>query len=153
MHTLAPYLSRTITMSTTRPNKETLLGKDVKDVPMSCQRVMDSVDPGKMIWIGPDEAASLTDEEQKQYELAHQVLQHLAVQAPLTHKSGHPGGPLSAFTPSYWVYKMRDPSVDQPLRMSPGHLSILAYGLIYLFGRDKGDARLSSPQNIIDTFL
>jgi transketolase len=31
-------------------------------------------------------------------------------------------------------------------------LSVLAYGLIYLFGRDKGDERLSSPQSIIDTF-
>lgn len=139
-------------MSTHRPDIKQLLGKDVKEVPMSCQRVLESAVPGEMFWIGPDTASSLNADEQKQYELAHNVLKHIAIQAPREHKSGHPGGPLSAFTPAYWVYKMRDPSVDQPLRMSPGHLSILGFGLQYLFGRDGGNAHLSSPENIIHAF-
>ncbi len=139
-------------MTPSRPNTKELIGKDVKDVPMSCQRLMESQSPGEMFWIGPKEAAKLSDDEQKQYELAHQILQHLAVQAPLQHKSGHPGGPLSAFTPCFWATKLRDPAVDQPLRMSPGHLSILGFGLQYLFGRDGGNANLSSPQAIIDSF-
>ena len=139
-------------MSPSRPDKKQLLGKDVKDVPMSCQRMMESALPGEMHWVGPDEAAKLSEDEQTQYDLAHTVLRHLSIEAPRKHKSGHPGGPLSAFTPCYWVYKLRDPSVDQPLRMSPGHLSILGFGLQYLFGRDKGNEHLSSPQNIIDAF-
>ena len=136
----------------TRPDTITLAGKNPHDFPMSLQRIAASANPGDRIWIGPDESKALSEEEVSQYEIAHTIIRHLAVMAPLTHKSGHPGGPLSAFTPCYWVYKMRNATVDQPLRMSPGHLSVLGYGLIYLFGRDKGDERLSHPQNIITTF-
>ena len=139
-------------MPTHRPDIKKLLGKDVKEVPMSCQRVMAAADPGKMFWIGPDAAATLSKEEKQQYTLAHQIIEHLAIQAPLAHKSGHPGGPLSAFTFCYWINKFRNPAVDQPLRMSAGHLSVLAYGLQYLFGRDRGNAHLQSPQNIIHAF-
>jgi transketolase len=136
----------------TRPDASTFNGKDPHEVPMSLQRVASAANPGDRHWIGPDDASTLSDDEVSQYEIAHTILRHLAVMAPLTHKSGHPGGPLSAFTLGYWIYKMRSPVEDQPLRISPGHLSVLAYGLIYLFGRDKGDERLSSPQSIIDTF-
>ena len=48
--------------------------------------------------------------------------------------------------------RRRAPSVDEPLRMSPGHLSLLGFLLQYLFGRDGADVRLSSPQAICDTF-
>ncbi|MAE68559.1 MAG: transketolase C-terminal domain-containing protein [Candidatus Peribacteraceae bacterium] len=136
----------------TRPDAKALTGKDPSEVPMSLQRIAQAANPGDRYWIGPDDAKGLSGDEVSQYEIAHTIIRHLAVMAPLTHKSGHPGGPLSAFTPCYWIYKMRDPSTDQPLRMSPGHLSILGFGLIYMFGRDKGDERLKSPQNIIDTF-
>ena len=139
-------------MASKRPEPSSLVGKDSATVPMSCQRIMETAVHGDMYWIGPDEAASLSKEEGTQYELAHTVLRHLAIQAPLKHKSGHPGGPLSAFTPCYFVYKMRDPAKDQPLRMSPGHLSILGFGLQYLFGRDGGNELLRSPQKIIDSF-
>ena len=136
----------------TRPDAQSLNGKDPKEVPMSLQRIVTAASPGERIFIGPKDASPLNEKEVEQYELAHAILKYLAVMAPLTHKSGHPGGPLSAFTPCYWVYKLRDPLLDQPLRMSPGHLSILGFGLIYMFGRDKGDARLNNPQAIIDTF-
>lgn len=136
----------------TRPDAKTLTGKDAHDVPMSLQRIAAAAEPGERFWIGPDESIGLSNEEIEQYELAHNILKHLAVTAPLAHKSGHPGGPLSAFTFSYWVMKLRDPKVDQPYRMSPGHLSVLGYGLQYLFGRDSGDERLATPQAIIDTF-
>jgi len=136
----------------TRPDTASLTGKDPHDVPMSLQRIAQAASPGDRLWIGPEDAKTLRPEEVSQYEIAHTIIRHLAVMAPLTHKSGHPGGPLSAFTLGYWIYKMRNPAIDQPLRMSPGHLSVLAYGLIYLFGRDKGDERLSHPQKIIDTF-
>jgi transketolase len=119
---------------------------------MSLQRISQAANPGERYWIGPDQASKLSDDEVSQYELAHTIIRHTAVMAPLTHKSGHPGGPLSAFTACYWVTKMRNPSVDQPLRMSPGHLSILGFTLQYLFGRGGDDERLSSPQSIIDTF-
>lgn len=135
-----------------RPNTDDLVGKPVHDVPMSLQRIADAATLGERLWIGPDDASPLSNDEVEQYELAHTIIRHLAVMAPLAHKSGHPGGPLSAFTACYFVNKLRDPSVDQPLRMSPGHLSILSYGLQYLFGRDSGDERLSSPQKITDTF-
>jgi transketolase len=136
----------------TRPDPKNLAGKSTAEVPMSLQRISAAADPGQRFWISDENSSSLKPDEFEQYELAHTVLKHLAVMAPLTHKSGHPGGPLSAFTPCYWVTKMRDPTVDQPLRMSPGHLSILGFGLQYLFGRDGGDERLSSPQKIIETF-
>ncbi|MDA1209101.1 MAG: thiamine pyrophosphate-dependent enzyme [bacterium] len=136
----------------TRPPLSAISGKNPKIVPMSCQRVLASIDPGEHVWIGPKQAKSLDAEDQKQHDTAHTIIRHLAVQAPLKHKSGHPGGPLSAFTCAYALSKHRDPSVDQPLRMSPGHLSLLGFGLQYLFGRDGGDPRLSTPQAIIDTF-
>ncbi len=136
----------------TRPDITQLIGKDTKEVPMSLQRIAQAASPGDRYWINQDSISPLSEEEFEQYQIAHDILKHLAVMAPLTHKSGHPGGPLSAFAPSYWVMKMRNPTVDQPLRMSPGHLSVLGYGLQYLFGRDKGDERLSTPQKIIDTF-
>lgn len=139
-------------MASKRPEPSALIGKDNSIVPMSCQRIMETSQHGEMFWVGPSEAVALSNDEKTQYDLAHTILMHLAVQAPLKHKSGHPGGPLSAFTPSYFVYALRNPSVDQPLRMSPGHLSLLGYGLQYLFGRDKGNKNLSSPQNIIDSF-
>jgi len=136
----------------TRPEPKDLTGKSTAEVPMSLQRISNAADPGERFWISDENSSSLKPDEFEQYELAHTVLKHLAVMAPLTHKSGHPGGPLSAFTPCYWVTKMRNPTVDQPLRMSPGHLSVLGFGLQYLFGRDSGDERLSTPQKIIETF-
>lgn len=131
---------------------QSLIGKPSKDVPMSLQRVAKSIQTGERIWVGPQESTPLTTEEQKAYDLAKTILCHLAVQAPTTHASGHPGGPLSAFTFAYLLSAARDPLVDQPLRMSAGHLSLLAYGLQWLFGREGNDARLASPQTIIDTF-
>ncbi|MDD4628369.1 MAG: transketolase C-terminal domain-containing protein [Candidatus Peribacteraceae bacterium] len=119
---------------------------------MSCQRVMGIVETGEWMWIGPDMAAPLSADERKAYDLAQTIMCHLAVQAPVKHKSGHPGGPLSAFTFAYMVSTMRDPAKDQPLRMSAGHLSLLGYGLQWLFGREGQDKRLTSPQTIIDTF-
>ena len=113
---------------------------------------MGSAKTGEWMWIGPDMAKPLPADEQRAHDLAKTVLCHLAVQAPLKHKSGHPGGPLSAFTFAYMIGTMRDPAIDQPLRMSAGHLSILSYGLQWLFGREGNDKRLASPQAIIDTF-
>ncbi|MCB9808529.1 hypothetical protein H6770_04740 [Candidatus Peribacteria bacterium] len=136
----------------TRPDAKTFTGKNPKEVPMSLQRIAASASPGERFWISQSNAEALSQEELEQYELAHTLMKYLAVQAPLAHKSGHPGGPLSAFTACYFAYKLRNPSVDQPLRMSPGHLSILSYGLQYLFGRDNGDERLATVQSIIDTF-
>ncbi|MBT7929487.1 hypothetical protein HN682_06195 [Candidatus Peregrinibacteria bacterium] len=139
-------------MPVQRPDKSTLIGKDVKTVPMSCQRILETSEQVDSIWIGPNEAISLTEEEAKQYQIAENILCHLAVQAPRAHSSGHPGGSLSAFTLGYFINKERDLSVDQPLRMSAGHLSILAYGLEWLFGRGADDKRLNSPNSIIETF-
>jgi transketolase len=135
-----------------RPEKEDLIGKNPKLVPMSCQRVMGASSRGEMHWIGPEQAVKLSQEDQKAYGLAHKIMCHLAIQAPTKHKSGHPGGPLSAFTFCYELLKRRDPSVDQPLRMSAGHLSVLAYGLQWLFGREGNDRRLQTPQAIIEAF-
>ena len=125
---------------------------ELSDAPESCKRVIESSVLGEHFWIGEDDKAKLTDEEQKAYDLAHTIQRHLIVQAPLKHKSGHPGGPLSAFTFSYFVYKRRNPQVDQSYRMSAGHLSLLSYGLQYCFGRDNGNEHLKSPQSIIDAF-
>lgn len=119
---------------------------------MSLQRVMQSSQRGEHLWIGPDGAPSLSAEERRAYDLAHAILCHLAVQAPLSHNSGHPGGPLSAFTLAYWILKCRDPRIDQPLRMSAGHLSLLSYGLQWLFGHEGDDERLASPEAIIRNF-
>lgn len=125
---------------------------DLSAAPMSAQRVLGASDKGEMCWIGPSDAAPLTDDERSAYEAAHAIMAHLCVQAPTGRNSGHPGGPLSSFTFAYLLGKRRDPHVDQPLRFSAGHLSLLAYGLQWLFGREGDDARLQSPQAIIDTF-
>jgi len=90
---------------TTRPDPKALVGKDVQEVPMSCQRIMEASEKVDSIWIGPDESSGLSDEEREAYECAHIIMCHLAVQAPRAHKSGHPGGPLSAFTFTYWLGK------------------------------------------------
>lgn len=136
----------------TRPDPKDLIGKPVQEVPMSLQRIAAAAEPGERFWIGPNDGSPLSEKDATQYLLAHTIVRHLAVMAPLKHKSGHPGGPLSAFTACYAICKHRDPKTDQPLRMSPGHLSVLGYGLQYLFGRNGDDERLSDPQTIIDTF-
>ncbi len=135
-----------------RPDPKTLINKDTHDVPMSCQRIMQHVSRGEHVWIGPDQAKNLTTDDRKAYDAAHTILRHLIVQAPAQHSSGHPGGPLSAFTAAYSVTKRRNPALDQPLRMSPGHLSLLSYGLQWMFGRGADDARLASIESIIKTF-
>ena len=133
-----------------RPKKASIL--DSTDAPMSLKRVFTSSTQGEHVWIGPDDAKELSSEDQQAYDAAHTIIRHLAVEAPRAHQSGHPGGPLSAFTISYLASIRRDPAVDQPLRMSPGHLSILGYCLQYLLGRGGEDPRLASPKAIIDTF-
>ncbi len=139
-------------MTTSRPDPKTLLGRDPADVPCSAQRILGSESLGPEQWIGPAERKHLPEEVQKEYALARDILKHLAIEAPRKHKSGHPGGPLSAFTFAYGILRRRDPKRDAALRMSAGHLSVLAYGLQYLFGRGKDDPRLASPQAIIDAF-
>jgi len=135
-----------------RPSPKELLGKPFSDVPASVQRVVGHAEKGEMLWIGPKEAESVSAKELEGYAAAHTIMRHLCVQAPTSHSSGHPGGPLSSFTFAYFLSKRRDPHVDQPLRYSAGHLSLLAYGLQWLFGREGTDKRLQSPQSIIDTF-
>jgi len=139
-------------MTPSLPHKKDLIGKDVQDVPMSLQRIMQNSDKGEMIWVGPEDAAKLSKDDQKAYELAHAIMAHLCVQAPTLHASGHPGGPLSSFTFAYCLAKRRDSSVDQPLRYSAGHLSLLAYGLQWLFGREGHDERLQSIDAIMKNF-
>ncbi|MFA6523025.1 MAG: transketolase C-terminal domain-containing protein [Candidatus Peribacteraceae bacterium] len=139
-------------MSHTRPDSGDIVGKDSKDVPLSAQRIIASETKVASVWIGPDDAKKLLPEEVEAYDLAHNIQMHLCIQAPLKHKSGHPGGPLSAFTFCYALLRRRDPHNDAALRMSAGHLSLLAYGLQYFGGRGKNDPRLASPQTIIDTF-
>jgi len=124
----------------------------LSQAPHSCQRVLSSVEEGEFLWIDADDGVPLRKEEAKAYALAHNILKHLIIEAPLRHKSGHPGGPLSAFTACYWILKRRNPARDQPLRMSAGHLTLLAYGLQWLFGRADNDPRLTSPQAIIENF-
>jgi len=119
---------------------------------MSLQRILKESSVSDSIWIGAKEAAALTKDETESFEAAHTIIRHMAVKMPRAHSSGHPGGPLSAFTFAYFITKLRDPSVDQPLRYSAGHLSVLAYTLQYLFGRDRNDVRLSSLQKLIETF-
>lgn len=138
-------------MPTTRPDLKTLM-QDPSAVPHSAQRVLTASSVGERVWIGPADAVTLSAEDKKTYDAAHAVMAHLCVQAPTTHSSGHPGGPLSSFTFAYHLSKRRNPHTDQPLRISPGHLSLLSYGLQWLFGREGRDARLRSPQTIIDTF-
>ena len=119
---------------------------------MSLQRILEASSTVEPTWVGPKQAAKLTVDEATAYKHAHTILCHLAVRGPRAHHSGHPGGPLSAFTFAYCLSKLRDSAVDQPLRFSAGHVSLLAYGLQYLFGREGRDKRLQSPQAIIDHF-
>ncbi len=119
---------------------------------MSLQRISAASHPGDRHWIGPKEAKALNKDDQEAYDLAHKIMAHLCIQAPTKHKSGHPGGPLSAFTFTYFVHKRRNPAVDPAMRMSAGHLSLLAYGMQWLMHREGKDARLASPQAIIDSF-
>ncbi len=135
-----------------RPDAKTLSGKPVQEFPASLQRVLSQPSAPESIWIGPKQAAKISADDTKAYEAAHTIMCHLAVRAPTAHSSGHPGGPLSAFTFAYFLSKRRDPSIDEPLRYSAGHLSLLAYGLQWMFGREGKDKRLASPQAIIDTF-
>lgn len=135
-----------------RPEVRSLIGKPPRIVPMSLQRIAATWQKAEMMWIGPEDAVKLSTEDREAYDLAHQIMCHLAIQAPTKHKSGHPGGPLSAFTFCYGLLQRRDPHRDSALRISAGHLSLLAYGLQYLGGRGKDDPRLQSPQSIIDSF-
>ncbi len=137
---------------TTRPSKDTLIGQDPSVVPLSVQRIFQAESKAETLWVGPNEAKKLSDKEQEAYTLAHQILMHTAIEAPRKHKSGHPGGPLSAFTFTYGLLRRRDPKKDAALRMSAGHLSVLSYTLQYLGGRGEEDPRISSPQAIIDNF-
>lgn len=139
-------------MSPSRPDPTTLLGRDPHEVPMSAQRVLGNAIKHPITWIGAEEAATLSEDDRHAYEHAHTIMRHLVVRGPTAHASGHPGGPLSSFTFAYFASKRRDPAVDQPMRYSPGHLSLLSYGLQWLFGREGNDERLSSVQSIIDTF-
>ncbi len=128
------------------------IGKDLKDAPMSLQRIASVKNTNSRHWIGPTDAAALSAEERKAYLAAHRIMMRLSIEAPLQHKSGHPGGPLSAFTFTYEVHRRRNPLHDEPFRYSAGHLSLLAYNMQWLFGRDNGDERLASPQAIMDSF-
>lgn len=139
-------------MLPSRPATDDLVGKDPSVVPLSCQRIMAASSRGESVWIGPDQAASLSHDDLKGYEAAHAIMRHIAVRAPTEHQSGHPGGPLSSFTFAYFLGKHRDPTVDQPLRISAGHLSLLSYTLQWLFGRGTDDPRLKDPDSIIRTF-
>lgn len=139
-------------MTRTRPPEKELIGKSPDEVPLSAQRVLSAESEAETIWIGPDDAKKLSKDDLKAYELAHTIMKYLAIEGPRAHKSGHPGGPLSAFTFCYGLLRRRDPKVDSALRMSAGHLSLLAYGLQYLGGKDGGDERLSSPEAIIKHF-
>lgn len=136
----------------TYPDRKKFIGLDPKKAPMSLQRIAASASHGERYWVGPEDAVKLPKKEQDAYRIAHSLMMRLSIEAPLKHKSGHPGGPLSAFTAMYEVMRHRDPAIDEPLRMSPGHLSLLGFLLQWLFGRDHGDKRLSSPQAIMDSF-
>ena len=108
---------------------------------------------GERHWIGPKDAEKISKDDLEAYEVAHQIMAHLCIQAPTKHKSGHPGGPLSAFTFTYFTHKRRNPEIDPAMRMSAGHLSLLAYGMQWLMKREGHDKRLASPQAIIDTLM
>ncbi len=136
----------------TKPPVASLIGQPTADVPMSLQRIAAASGHGERVWIGPADAANVSDQDRKEYQIAHQVMMRLCIEAPAMHKSGHPGGSLSAFTFAYEVSRRRDPARDETLRFSPGHLSLLAFGLEWLFGRDGTDARLASPKVIAETF-
>lgn len=135
-----------------RPDLTKLIGKDVQDVPMSLQRIAGALPDTERYWIGPKDAEKIPAGAQEAYDTAHKIMMRLSIEAPLLHQSGHPGGPLSAFTFCYALTERQDPLTDEPLRYSAGHLSLLAYLLQWLFGRDGGDARLQSPEAIMHTF-
>ena len=46
-----------------RPNKKDLVGKPVSEVPMSLQRIIKSDSKVDSVWIGPNEATKLSEEE------------------------------------------------------------------------------------------
>ncbi len=121
-------------------------------VPLSAQRIMQSETKVDAVWVGPEDAKKLPKDDLEAYELAHTIMKYLCIEAPLKHKSGHPGGPLSSFTFAYALLRRRNPHTDAALRMSAGHLSLLAYGLQYLGGRGAHDKRLESPEAIIRYF-
>lgn len=139
-------------MTSHRPTPASLSGKDAHLAPIGLQRMMAAFSPGPMEWVGPEDAAKLEKKTAEAYALAFDILKHLAVEAPRHAASGHPGGPLSAFHFSYGVLLRRDSSKDAALRMGAGHLSVLAYGLQYLGGREGGDKRIASPRAIIENF-
>ncbi len=136
----------------TRPDPKSLIGRDPKEVPMSLQRIAAASSPGVRHWIGPKDGKKLSKDDLDAYDIAHKIMAHLCIQAPTKHKSGHPGGPLSAFTFTYFVHKRRNPEIDPPFRMSAGHLSLLAYGMQWLMHRGGRDPRLASPKAIIESF-
>jgi transketolase len=136
----------------TYPDLKKFIGKQISEVPMSLQRIAARKKEGERFWIGPDDAEKLPADEAKAYDTAHKIMMRLCIEAPIKHKSGHPGGPLSAFTFAYEVTRRRDPAKDESLRFSPGHLSLLGFPLQWFFGRDGTDSRLASPQAIMDTF-
>lgn len=119
---------------------------------MSLQRIAAVSDKGERLWVGPKDSKKLSADDAKAYEAAHTIMAHLCVRGPAEHASGHPGGPLSSFTFAYFLSKRRDPHTDQPLRISAGHLSLLAYGLQWMFGRSGHDERLASIHAIIKNF-
>ena len=136
----------------TYPDFRQFVGKNVSEVPMSLQRIAAKKKIGERFWIGPQDAKKLSNDEAEAYDTAHKIMMRLCIEAPIKHKSGHPGGPLSAFTCGYEVTRRRDPAKDESLRFSPGHLSLLGFPLQWFFGRDGNDQRLASPQAIMDTF-
>lgn len=119
--------------------------------PASLQRLEAVFQSNKRFTIDYQQRATLTNDEIEAYTLAQKIMQHIAIRAPLEHASGHPGGPLSAFTFAYQLLHTRDAVIDAPLRMSAGHLSLLAYTLEYLSGTSD-DQRLTSPEAIIKNF-
>ncbi len=139
-------------MPTPHPDLRTFIGKPLSEAPMSLQRIAEHTNPGRRYWIGPTEAKALPANVKNEYDIAHKIMMRLSIEAPLKHKSGHPGGPLSAFTLSYEVMRRIDPAHDEPFRMSPGHLSLLGYNLQWLFGRSGTDKRLASPMSILESF-
>lgn len=136
----------------TYPDLKKFIGKQISEAPMSLQRIVATKKEGERFWIGPEDAQKMPEDEAAAYDIAHKIMMRLCIEAPIKHKSGHPGGPLSAFTFAYGVTCRRDPAEDEPLRFSPGHLSLLEYPLQWFFGRDGADPRLASPQAIMDTF-
>lgn len=119
---------------------------------MSLQRIAQAAVSGERHWVGLGSAVKIPAQDQKAYEIARMIMMRLAIEAPTLHKSGHPGGSLSAFTFTYEINRRRDPATDPTLRMSAGHLSLLAFAMEWMFGRNGDDARLASPQAIMETF-